>query len=288
MNNNKTTPRLKKKISIGHIIATIVVIFGSITMLFPFLWMISASFKTNTECYSTTLNFFPKKIILDSYKEILTDKSFYRSIGYTMIIEVSVIVVGTLVSSLAAFAFSKLKMKFRKTLLLLLMSSMMVPYAAIMLPQYRAFLKLNMVETLWPLILPGLFGNVSMMFFLITYMKEGIADSIIESAKIDGASYLKMWWDIALPLAKPAIVAQGIFWLVGIWNDFFGPSIYLTNPNVQTLQIYITSLNASNDGTNFPAIMTGAFLASLPMIIIFLCFQDLFINSIAVTGQKEG
>ena len=288
MNNKQTSPRLKKKISIGHIIATIVVIFGSITMLFPFLWMISASFKTNTECYSAKLNFFPKKIILDSYKEILTDTSFYKSIGYTIIIEVSVIVIGTLVSSLAAFAFSKLKMKFRKTLLLLLMSSMMVPYAAIMLPQYRAFLSLNMVETLWPLILPGLFGNVSMMFFLITYMKDGISDSIIESAKIDGASYLKMWWGIALPLAKPAIVAQGIFWLVGIWNDFFGPSIYLTNPNVQTLQIYITSLNASNDGTNFPAIMTGAFLASLPMIIIFLCFQDLFINSIALTGQKEG
>ena len=115
MNNKQTSPRLKKKISIGHIIATIVVIFGSITMLFPFLWMISASFKTNTECYSATLNFFPKKIILDSYKEILTDKSFYKSIGYTIIIEVSVIVIGTLVSSLAAFAFSKLKMKFRKT-----------------------------------------------------------------------------------------------------------------------------------------------------------------------------
>ena len=96
-----------------------------------------------------------------------------------------------------------------------------------------------------------------------------------------------MWKNIALPLAKPAIAAQAIFWFVGIWNDFFGPSIYLTNPKVQTLQVYITSLNASNDGTNFPAIMTGAFLASLPMIIIFFCFQDLFINSIAMTGSKE-
>lgn len=282
------TPKSRRKITVGFVIATIVVIVGAVTMLFPYFWMLSASFKTNNECYATTFNIFPTHFLIDSYKAILTDKGFYTSIGYTMIIEVSVVVVGTLVSSLAAFSFAKLKMKFRKGWLLILMSSMMVPYAAVMLPQYRAFQALGMVETLWPLILPGLFGNISLMFFLITYMKSGIADSVIESAKIDGASYLRMWWNIAVPLAKPAIAAQAIFWIVGIWNDFFGPSIYLTNPAKQTLQVYITSLNASNDGTNFPAIMTGSFLASLPMIIIFFCFQDLFINSIALTGSKEG
>lgn len=287
MKNEKSARPWYKKIRFGHIIATIIVIFGAITMLVPYLWMVSASFKTNTECYATEFKLFPEEFILKSYIQIFTDPQFYTSILYTLIIEVSVIVVGTLVASLAAFAFAKLKMKGRKTLLLVLMSSMMVPYAAVMLPQYRVFQELNMIETLWPLILPGLFGNVSMMFFLITYMKSGITDSVIESAKIDGCSYFAMWKNIALPLAKPAIAAQAIFWFVGIWNDFFGPSIYLTNPKVQTLQVYITSLNASNDGTNFPAIMTGAFLASLPMIIIFFCFQDLFINSIAMTGSKE-
>lgn len=287
MDKAKSSRPWYKKVRFGHIIATIVVIFGAITMLVPYLWMVSASFKTNTECYATEFKLFPEKIILKSYVQIFTDPQFYTSILYTLIIEISVIVVGTLVASLAAFAFAKLRMRHRKTLLLVLMSSMMIPYAAVMLPQYRVFQELNMIETLLPLILPGLFGNVSMMFFLITYMKSGITDSVIESAKIDGCSYFSMWRTIALPLAKPAIAAQAIFWFVGIWNDFFGPSIYLTNPKVQTLQVYITSLNASNDGTNFPAIMTGAFLASLPMIIIFFCFQDLFINSIAMTGSKE-
>lgn len=287
MEKKKSSRPWYKRIRIGFIISTIIVILGAVSMLVPYLWMVSASFKTNTECYATELNFFPEKFLLDSYIQIFTDPQFYTSIFYTIVIEVSVILVGTLVASLAAFAFAKLKMRYRKTMLLILMSSMMVPYAAVMLPQYRVFQEIGMIETLWPLILPGLFGNVSMMFFLITYMKSGIADSIVESAKIDGCSYLSMWKNIALPLAKPAIAAQAVFWFVGIWNDYFGPSIYLTNPKVQTLQIYITSLNASNDGTNFPAIMTGAFLASLPMIIIFFCFQDLFINSIAMTGSKE-
>ena len=126
-----------------------------------------------------------------------------------------------------------------------------------------------------------------MMFFLITYMKSGIADSIIESAKIDGCSYFSMWRHIALPLAKPALAAQVVFWFIGIWNDYFGPSIYLTKSNKMTLQVFIVSNSTNEGGTNLPAVMAGAFLASIPMIIIFFCFQDYFINSIAMTGSKD-
>lgn len=287
MENEKKNRPWYKRIKIGHIISTIIVIFGAITMLFPYFWMILTTFKTNTEALSLEFKFFPEKIILDSYVDIFAKKEFYSSIKNTLILEISVIVVGTLVSSLAAFAFAKLKMRFRKTLLLILMSSMMIPYAAVMLPQYRAFQSLNMTDTLWPLILPGLFGNISMMFFLITYMKSGIADSIIESAKIDGCSYFSMWRHIALPLAKPALAAQVVFWFIGIWNDYFGPSIYLHDTSKMTLQVFIVSNSTNESGTNLPAVMAGAFLASIPMIIIFFCFQDYFINSIAMTGSKE-
>ena len=119
-------------------------------------------------------------------------------------------------------------------------------------------------------------------------MKQGVPDALLESAKIDGASYFRMFFQIALPLSKPAIAAQAIFWFVGIWNDFFGPSIYLTNPDVQTLQVYLNSLLSSNSsGLELPTIMAGAVLASVPMMIIFFCFQNFFINSIALSGMKE-
>ena len=287
MSKEKSVRPGYKKITFGRVLSTIIVILGAVTMLVPYIWMILTTFKTNTECYATTLKFLPEKFLLDSYIDIFSKKEFYTSIKNTLIIEVSVILVGTIVSSLAAFAFAKLKMRFRKTLLLVLMSSMMIPYAAVMLPQYRAFQEVSMTDTLWPLILPGLFGNISLMFFLITYMKSGIADSIIESAKIDGCSYLAMWKNIALPLAKPAIATQVVFWFIGIWNDYFGPSIYLTSTNKMTLQVFIVANSTAESGTNFPAVMAGAFLASLPMIIIFFCFQDYFINSIAMTGSKE-
>ena len=175
----------------------------------------------------------------------------------------------------------------KKIIVLLMAICMMVPYAAVMLPQYRAFQNLMLTETLAPLILPGLFGNISMTFFLVTYMKEGIPDSLIESAKIDGSNYFQMYLKLALPLAKPAIAAQAIFWFVGIWNDFFAPSIYLTG-EVKTLQVYLNSLISSEgSGIELPTLMAGSVLASLPMMIIFFAFQNFFINSIAFSGMKE-
>lgn len=279
--------RKHKKANIGFIIATLIVLLGAVSMVFPYLWMLMTSFKSNAEAWSDPPIFFPTKWLIDAYSDIIIDPKFYMSVVYTLILEVSVILVGTFVSTLAAFAFSKLKMRFRKVLLLILMSSMMVPYAAVMLPQYRVFRDLGMVETLWPLILPGLFGNVSMIFFLFTYMKQGIPNALIEQAKIDGSSYVQMFFKLALPLSKPAIAAQAIFWFVGIWNDFFGPSIYLTG-NVKTLQVYLNSLiDSTKSGIDLPVMMAGSVLASLPMIIIFFCFQNFFINSIALSGMKE-
>lgn len=276
-----------KKANIGFIIATLIVLLGAVSMVFPYLWMLMTSFKSNAEAWSDPPIFFPTKWLIDAYSDIIIDPKFYMSVVYTLILEVSVILVGTFVSTLAAFAFSKLKMRFRKALLLVLMSSMMVPYAAVMLPQYRVFRDLGMVETLWPLILPGLFGNVSMIFFLFTYMKQGIPNALIEQAKIDGSSYVQMFFKLALPLSKPAIAAQAIFWFVGIWNDFFGPSIYLTG-DVKTLQVYLNSLiDSTKSGIDLPVMMAGSVLASLPMIIIFFCFQNFFINSIALSGMKE-
>ncbi len=280
--------------------ATVFVILGALTMMFPYFWLFSTSLKTIGEANSISLILWPSNPNWGVFLEVLTDTSisFVRSIGNTMFVEITVILIGTFSSTLAAFAFAKMKMRYRKTILLILMTSMMVPYAAVMLPQYRAYLSLTNILQIdmgnpwpWPLIpliLPGLFGNIGMTFFLITAMKNSVPDSLVESAKIDGAGYFRIYWQIALPLTKPAIAAQVIFWFVGIWNDFFAPSIYLTNKTVWTLQVALTSLNSSyGTGTNIPWIMAGSFLASIPMIIVFLVFRNMFVQSVSLSGIKE-
>ena len=200
-----------------------------------------------------------------------------------MTVEVPVILVGTFTSALGAFAFAKMRLPCSRALLLTLMSSMMVPFAALFLPQYQIWSSLNLTNNLLPLILPGLFGNISMVFFFIQFM-GGIPNALLEAAKIDGCGYFKSFVYIMLPLLWPAMAAQGVFWFLGIWNDYFAPSIYLTKEEVMTLQPLINRLNATQGGRDFPLVMTGAFLSSIPLIAVYLAFQKYFMSALSITS----
>lgn len=266
-----------------------VLTFGAVLLVFPFLWMLLSSFKTGDEAAAIpAFTFFPKKWVFTNYSELftgITDFPIFRAFGNTVLIEVSVIIIGTFVSAMAAFSFAKLKLQHRTFWLLFLMSGMMVPYAALMLPQYRAFDTMGMTDTLWPLILPGFFGNVSMIFFLIQYMK-GIPNAYFEAARIDGANHFTCFVLIMFPLIKTAIAAQVIFWFVGIWNDYFAPSLYLTSKNRMTLQVLLGQLNAGTSAKYLPMALAGAVISSIPMLVIYITCQKFFIESLAISGVK--
>ncbi len=275
---------------VGHIALRVAIyallIVGAFVLVFPYLWMLLTSFKDDYEAMSLTLVLFPKKWILTNYSEIWTVVPLLRGVANTLIVEVSVIAVGTFVSAMAAFSFAKLKLRHKTFWLLFLMSGMMVPYAALMMPQFRAFMALNMFDTLWPLILPGFFGNISMMFFLIQYMR-GLPNAIFEAAKIDGANYMRSFISVMLPMIKTALAAQIIFWFIGIWNDYFAPAIYLKSYEQMTLQPMMARINSDNSGgTNLPLIMAGAVLSSIPMLAIYISCQKFFIESLAISGVK--
>lgn len=263
-------------------------IFLAATMVFPYVWMVFTSLKTGEEAMNQTgLSFFPKQWLFSNYKTTIDMVPLFKGALRTMIVEVTVIPIGTLVSAMAAFAFSKLKMPKKNLLILILLSGTMIPYAAVMLPQYRIYQTLGLTNTLWPLILPGLFGNVMMMFFFIQYLK-GIPNELVEAAKIDGAGYLKIFFSIMLPLILPAIGVQVVFWFTGIWNDFFAPSIYLTSYETQTLQPMLAKLQSEQGGgfVGLALAMCGAVISSLPILVIYIFFQRYFVESVAITGIK--
>lgn len=278
--------RKRRKITSDIPLGIAYVIMGiiAISMIFPFIYMLCTTFKTQAEVLGAyKFELFPRKWTFQNYIDIWFKIPFASGIGNTLIIEIAVIPIGTLVSALGAFAFAKMKLPHKNALLLILMSSMMVPFAAIFLPQYQIWNSLGMTNSLIPLILPGLFGNISMTFFFIQFMK-GIPDSLIEAAKMDGAGWLKCFVKVALPLLWPAMAAQAVFWFLGIWNDYFAPSIYLTEEGVMTLQPLINSLNSTQGATNFPLVMTGAFISSIPLIVIYLIFQKYFMKALSLSS----
>ena len=260
-----------------------IMILLAITMIFPYIYMVLTTFKPMQETVQAGLHLFPVDWTAEAYAEVWELVPFGRGILNTMTVEVPVILVGTFTSALGAFAFAKMRLPCSRALLLTLMSSMMVPFAALFLPQYQIWSSLNLTNNLLPLILPGLFGNISMVFFFIQFM-GGIPNALLEAAKIDGCGYFKSFIHIMLPLLWPAMAAQGVFWFLGIWNDYFAPSIYLTREDVMTLQPLINRLNATQGGRDFPLVMTGAFLSSIPLIAVYLMFQKYFMSALSITS----
>lgn len=282
----------KQKGNVKNTLVTILIwailLFVSFLTLFPYVWMVLTSFKDRLETMSMEFTVFPKVFKLDSYFALGDQSpSFFRAMLNTLLIEVSVIPIGTFVTALAAFAFAKMRLPHKHFWLLFLMSGMMVPYAALMLPQYRVFSAIEWVGTPLPLIIPGLFGNVSMMFFFIQYMKS-TPTALIEAGRVDGASWFTIFLKVVLPTIFPAIAAQVVFWFLGIWNDYFAPSIYLGGSKWLTLQSLLALMNDNMQRMpDYPLVMAGSVISSIPIIIIYLVCQKYFVQSLAVTGMKE-
>ena len=168
---------------------------------------------------------------------------------------------------------------------------MMVPFVAVLVPQYNAYQQLGLFDTLWPLIIPGLFGNIGMLFFMKQYA-DTIPNEIYEAAEMDGAGFFQTFTHIFLPLVKTAILVQVIFWFLGIWNDFFGPDIYLPSLDNKTLQIMIRYFGADPSGggggalKDQPYVMAASVLSSIPTLVVYVCFQKHFVNTFVSTGVK--
>ena len=277
---------------IEHRVDTLVYMFlvsGAVIMIIPLVWMFVSSLKTPGQFLTTQLSLaMPSNPQWSNYFKRVwqMEPALQRGILNSLIIAVSTILVGTFVSSLAAFSYSKLRFPGKAKLFLAELATMMIPFAVIMIPQFIIYARIGWVTTWLPLIVPGMLGNVGMIFFLRQYM-SGIPTSLIESARIDGAGYFRIFLQIMLPNAKPAVAAQAILWFMGSWNDYFAPSIYLHDDNLLTVQVMISRLNAMYAiNTDYPLLLTASVISLLPIIIVFMVFQRQIIASVAMSGLK--
>jgi len=278
--------RLPRSYRITNVILTIVLSIGGVAMIAPLLWTFSTSLKTREAVFALPPQWIPHPVVWENYIRVWSAAPLASGILNSVIVSASVTILGTVASMLAAFAFAKLRLPFKNVLFLVLLAAIMIPFPTIMIPQFSMFAAAGMVDTLWPLILPGIFGNIVMVFFIRQYLAT-VPDSIIEAAKIDGAGYLRIFFTLIFPVIRPAIAAQFILWFMAVWNDYLGPIIYLNSPEKQTLQLVIASLNMTYASqTDYPLIMAGSFIALIPVLVVFAIFQKQIIESVALTGAK--
>lgn len=258
----------------------------AITMLLPFVWMLSTSLKDKMHAQIFPPQWIPDPLVWEAYMEVWEVAPLLSGIKNSMTIALPVLLCGTLSSALAAFAFAKMDIPGKNSLFITLLSSMMIPGVVTMIPQYVVWGSLGMVDTFVPLIVPGLLGNVTMMFFFRQYL-TGVPNELIDAAKIDGAGWGRIFIKIMLPAMKPAIAAQVIFWFMGIWNDFMGPLIYLDSEENYTIQLALRLLSSMSEATSeYPMIMAGAVISCVPLLVLYICFQRYFVDSMVVSGLK--
>ena len=283
--------KIRKIVSLT-LIYTALVLFA-IWILAPFSMVIITSFKTRKEASDPVFHFFPEKWSFDGYKEVFTYTSgvddseipvMLKGFLNTLIIVLPPTIIGLFVSAMSAYAFAKLRFKGKNVFFSALLLTMMIPGTIMLTPSYLIYDMLGWVDTPLPLMLPGMFGAATCVFFMRQFY-AGIPTSLVEAAKLDGMGYFKIFWKIMVPLSVPALLAQGILGFIGGYNDYFGPYLYLHEPEWYTLQLALASFKGTYS-YNIPTVMAGALVALIPALVIYIVAQKYFIEGIATSGMK--
>ncbi len=276
----------KQKDLIKKILLHIVLIILSFGFMFPFLWMLFTALKTPAELLMGTEQFFPKDPQWSNFVTAVQAIPFLMYLKNSLLI-VGLVMLGTLFSATtAAYAFAKLNWRGRDKWFIVMLSIMMIPIQVILIPTYIMYAKIGWLGTRLPLIVPAFFGGGSAFYiFLLRQFFKGIPKELSESAIIDGANHFQIFWSIMLPLCKPAIITVALFTFMGTWNDYFGPLIFLSNPDHWTLALGLRAFQMQYGG-RFDLMMAAAILIMLPSLIIFFFTQKSFIEGITFTGIK--
>lgn len=276
----------KQRILIKTILLNILLTILSFAFVFPFLWMLFTALKTPQELLQGTEVFFPTTPQWENFKTAVTAIPFFMYLKNSLLIVV-LVMIGTLFSATtAAYAFAKLSWKGRDKWFLVMLATMMIPIQVILIPTYIMYAQIGWLGTRLPLIVPAFFGGGAAFYiFLLRQFYKGIPKELSESAIIDGANHFQIFVKIMLPLTKPAIITVALFTFMATWNDYFGPLIFLSNPDHWTLAIGLRAFQTQFGG-RFDLMMAAALLIMLPTLIIFFFAQKSFIEGITFTGIK--
>ena len=263
----------------------IVLSIGAVAMVLPFVWMVSTSFKELSQVFVYPPEWIPNPFVWENYPKAFTSVPFGRWFLNSVLIALLVTVGQIATCSLAGFTFARMRFPGKNVLFLIYLGTMMIPHHVTIIPVFVMMNTLGLVDTFWPLIIPGLasaWGTFLFRQFFLTMPQE-----LEDAAKIDGSSFFRIYTQIFMPLAKPVLATLGVFTFMGSWNDFLGPLIFLQSKDHKTLTIGLLQFRADFQGMgNWPVMMAGVVISVLPVLVAFVIGQKYFVRGIALTGIK--
>lgn len=257
-------------------------------MFYPLAWMISASLKPDTAINNFGL--WPgSDFTLENYQRAWQGVG---GVGYptfflnSLFVAVATVIGNVLSCAMAAYAFARIEFRFRRTLFAIMLITLMIPYHAVLIPQYLMFREFGWLNSFLPLIVPKFLATDAFYIFLLTQFFRAIPRELDDAARIDGAGHLRIFLMVILPLSLPALATAAIFSFIHNWNDFFTPLVYLTRTPNYTVPLALRSVGDASAESAFGALFAMSILSLLPVIGIFIAFQRLLVEGIATTGLK--
>jgi multiple sugar transport system permease protein len=278
-----TLRRPRRRVNWGLVLTYTVAILVALTMLAPFVWMLSASLKLDRDVFAFPIEWIPSEPRWRNYIDIWTKIPLALFVWNTTKLTIIVTILQLVTSSFAAYAFAKLRFPYRNVLFLAYIATIAMPWQVYMVPQFLMMREFGLNNTHLALICLQAFTAFGV--FLMRQFYMSIPDELCEAARIDGMSEYGIWWRIMLPLSMPALSTLTIFTFVNTWNDFLGPLIYLTKTELKTIQIGIRMF-VTQYTQEYGLIMAASVVSLIPVLIVFLALQRFFVEGIASTGLK--
>ncbi|MCK6208748.1 MULTISPECIES: carbohydrate ABC transporter permease [Bacillaceae] len=260
----------------------IILAIGGVLVTIPFIWMILSAFKPESEVMQLTPTLLPQEFTLENFYNLFVNMNFALYLKNTLVV-VFWSFFGLILNAMAGYAFAKFEFKGRNKLFFLVLATMMIPGQVTMIPVYLILNQMHLTNTMAGIVLPGLVGAFGI--FLFRQFMTTIPDELLEAARLDGASELRVFWQIVLPMTKPILAVQGILTFIAGWNSFLWPLIIANDESLYTLSVGLQLLKGQYGG-NFALQMAGSTFMVVPIIIIFILFQRYIIDGYTISGIK--
>lgn len=278
------TPRAVLGTRVSAVVVHLTLLLIAAVSLLPLIYMVSTSLKERGTEFSYPIEWIPNPIRWENYATALSTVPALTFLANTMIVTTLTLVGGILSASLSAYGFARMRFPGRDFLFMLMLSGMMLPYMVTLIPQFVLFRELGWINTLLPLIVPAFFGGTPFYIFLLRQFFKGMPTDLEDAAKIDGAGFFRIWWTIAMPLARPGLATIAILSILHHWNDFLAPLVYLNTQDNWTLALGIRLFRDAYQ-VNFNLTMAYAVMMTVPVFTVFFAFQKYFVRGIAISGM---
>ena len=273
-----------RKFSGGKLLVYILLVITSMLSLFPFYWMFVMATRPSSAFNSIPPTITPGNMLVENFKKVLNQIDFFGSIWNSFVICAIVTIVVLIISSLAGFAFAKFTFPGKNILFIAILLTMIIPPQLGLIPQYFLISKAGLLDTL-PGVMVLFFLNPLGIFLMRQYISKSVPDELIEAAKLDGCSNFRIYRNIVLPIILPAIATVGIIVFTAVWGEFLWQFTVLRDPENYTIQVALAQLSNTRN-VDFGMIMSGVFWATVPLLVVFLLFNKLFISSITEGSVK--